>query len=340
MTSEKRPNQGNADFEIDIFRPEDAQGIERLFRAVYGDGYPVKIFYDPDALRKANEEGRYYSIVARGSAGEIVGVHHLFRSSPYHRLYELGAGLIHGDYRQLGINKRMLAFIWDTWVPTRPEIEETFGEPVCNHVYMQRSVREFRHVDTAIEVALMPAEAYGKEGSASGRVATLMAFRCYRPRPQRIFLPRMYEHELRAIYARVDDARDLTIGDEAIPAGTRSHSEMTVFDFAQVARIAFHEIGDDFEAHLVDLETGPPSRTCVVLQVWIKLSMPWTGAAVEVLRRNGYCFGGPLPRWFDDDGLLMQKVKCDPNWDGIHIYADHVREMLAMVRADFARVRA
>ena len=56
-------------FEVDMFRPEDAEGIVRIFRSVYGDGYPIKIFYDPKALTDANENGDYYSIVARNPDG-------------------------------------------------------------------------------------------------------------------------------------------------------------------------------------------------------------------------------------------------------------------------------
>jgi hypothetical protein len=40
-------------FKIDLFQPGDGPGVAKLFTAVYGDGYPVKIVYDPDALAAA-----------------------------------------------------------------------------------------------------------------------------------------------------------------------------------------------------------------------------------------------------------------------------------------------
>jgi hypothetical protein len=46
----------------------------------------------------------------------------------------------------------------------------------------------------------------------------------------------------------------------------------------------------------------------MVIQVWLKFSSPWNGKVVDILRRKGYFLGGSLPRWFDEDGLLMQKV--------------------------------
>ena len=103
--------------EVGLFRPADAKGIVDLFRAVYGEGYPIKVFYDEKGLTDANVDGEYYSIVARTQAGKVVGVQHLYRSAPYKSLYEVGAGLVLKEYRQFGVNKRMLQFVFDEWVP-------------------------------------------------------------------------------------------------------------------------------------------------------------------------------------------------------------------------------
>jgi hypothetical protein len=68
----------------------DAESVVRLFRQVYGDEYPFKLFYDQDKLARANEQGDYYTIVARSKSGEIVGIHNLFRSAPIRDVYEWG----------------------------------------------------------------------------------------------------------------------------------------------------------------------------------------------------------------------------------------------------------
>src|SRR5208283_705645 len=129
----------------------------------------------------------------------------------------------------------------DEWVPKQEAIEETFGEAVCNHPYMQRVVSQMGHFETALEVALMPAEAYDKEGRATGRVAALLIFRSYKPKPHGVFLPPAYEKELRWIYSRLDDSRDLGAAEKSVPVDLPSKGKMTVFDFARVARIAIHE---------------------------------------------------------------------------------------------------
>jgi hypothetical protein len=325
--------------EVDLFRPADAQGIVELFRAVYGEGYPIKVFYDEKGLTDANAAGEYYSIVARTQSGKVVGVEHLYRSAPYKSLYEAGAGMVLKEYRQFGLNKRMLDFVFNKWVPKQGTIEETFGEAVCNHPYMQRVVSQMGHFETALEVALMPAEAYDKERSATGRVAALLIFRCFKPRPHAVFLPPAYEKELRWVYSRLDDSRELALGEKSLPADLSSKAEMTVFDFAKVARIAIHEMGNDLSEYLTSLENQALAQKAVVIQVWLKLSAPWSGPAVDILRSKGFFWGGVLPRWFDQDGLLMQKLLCEPDFDGIQLYSDEAKEILSIVKEDWARTK-
>ena len=111
--TKKQTTDSEEQIEVDLFRPADAQGIVELFRAVYGEGYPIKVFYDEKGLTDANADGEYYSIVARTQSGKVVGVQHLYRSAPYKSLYEAGAGLVLKEYRQFGLNKRMLKFVYD-----------------------------------------------------------------------------------------------------------------------------------------------------------------------------------------------------------------------------------
>lgn len=160
------PQNGQGAFYVDTFRPEDAEGIVRLFRSVYGEGYPIRLFYDREEIIAANRDGSYISIVARTHSGEVIGVSHLYRSAPYKRLYEVGVGLVMKDYRNSGASKATMSYLFNEFAPRNGNIEELFGEAVCNHVFMQKTIELFRSVETAIEVALMPSEAYTAEKSA------------------------------------------------------------------------------------------------------------------------------------------------------------------------------
>jgi hypothetical protein len=339
-TTEPKETLTDQQLEIGYFRPEDAEGIAALFRAVYGDGYPIRVFYDPKALTKANEAGDYYSIVARSFEGTVVGVAHIYRSAPFRFLYELGAGLVLKEYRHMGLNQRLLGFCVQKWVPSRKEIEEVWGESVCNHTAMHKAVIALEYVETALEIALMPAEAYEAERSAKGRVATLVASRCYKPGPHRIFLPEVYEEALRFIYSGVDDPRELHMADRGLPGEAPSEIKFDVFDFARVARIAVHRAAADFESRLNALEAEALAKGVMVNQIWLNLGEPGIGAAVGILRDRGYFFGGVFPRWFDQDGLFMQKLFCPPDFEAIRLVTDRSHRLLEIIRKDWSRANA
>jgi hypothetical protein len=337
---DQKIDQNREEFYIDTFRPDDAQGIVRLFRTVYGEHYPIQIFYDPQSIIAVNEAGKYYSIVARTVSGSIIGVVHLFRSAPHPSTYEAGVGLVLKEYRNTGANTRMLEYLYEKFVPQKDNVEEVFGEPVCNHVFMQKTVARFRHVEMAMEIALMPAAAYAKEKSAMGRVAALGCFRCYKPRPHRIHISATYERELRWIYSRLDDSRDIVLSEGRLPASQVSRIGMEIFDFAQVARIAVHEIGEDFSDAYSNIEMQAVAGNAVVLQAWLNLASPYVGSAVHTLRERGYFFGGALPRWFDSDGFLMQKLLCPPDFDGIVLESADAKQLLEIIKRDWERAEA
>jgi hypothetical protein len=204
---------------------------------------------------------------------------------------------------------------------------------------MQKSMAAHRHVDTAIEVALMPAETYGKERPAGSRVATANAFRTFRPRPHQVHLPAVHEAVLRQIYGRLDDRRDLQRAAGALSAAVPSQLKMSLFSFAQVARIAAERCGGDLGERLAALEAEALESKTVVFQVWLNLTDPCVGAAVQLLRGRGYFFGGLLPRWFDGDGLLMQKLLCPPDFEDIQLETEDSRQLLAFIRQDWEEVQ-
>ena len=325
-------------YEIDLFRPEDAEGVSRLFRTVYGDSYPIQKFLKPQLIIEENAAGRTISSVARTPKGDIVGHTALFRSAPYDRIYESGAGLVHPAYRGgkgiftgLGVHGEEVA-------AKEFDIELIYGEPVCNYPFAQKATASAGWITQAIEVDLMPASAYIQEKSASGRVACLLDFKTLKPKPHAVYLPAVYEESMRFIYSALDDDRDLVLSRGELPSPVKTEIKAQVFDFAQVARLAVHEAGPDFESAFDDQDKKVQEKGVVVLQVWLKLSWPWISRVVNILRKRGYFLGGILPRWFDVDGMLMQKIIGQPNWEGIQLYSDRAKMILEIVRPDWQRL--
>ena len=323
-------------FEVGLFRSEDAEGVAHLFRSVHGEDYPIKIFYDPAQLIRANQEGDYYSIVARSTEGEIIGIHNLFRSAPSRAVYEWGVGLVSKEWRSMGISGAVERFMIDIVVPELG-MHTVFGEPVTIHVQMQKHSENYGLEPTALEVGLMPGEAYSGEGVISNRVSTLLSFRIYRNIPQKIFVPITYNEAIRFMYGNSASGRTFSESTESIPLNTVSEAKLDIFDFAKVARISFYETGSDFPERISDLESEAVKKGCIVNQVWLKLSSPWVGKAVSILQARGFFLGGVLPQWFDDDGLLMQKLLFMPDFESIQLYSDRARLIRDLVKADWHR---
>ncbi len=321
-------------FEIDLFRPQDAPGVANLFRTVYGEGYPIRKFIEPELLVEENAIGRTISSVARTPRGDIIGHSALYNSAPYTGIYESGAGLVLPSYRATaGIFTSLVAHGLEV-AADKFEVDLVYEESVCNHIFSQKAAANLGLVTRAIEIGLMPAEAYEEEKSATGRVAATLDFKTLRPKPQTVYLPVRYEDALRFLYDGLDDRRVLLLADKDLPSG-KSTITTEFFDFARVARMAVNDAGSDFESVLKQHEVIALGKGMIVIQVWLKLSWPWVGKVVEFVRNRGYSLGGILPRWFDDDGMLMQKIMGEPNWEGIHLYTDRAKKLLELVRADW-----
>lgn len=335
---ERKGSMSGRDYNIGVFMPSDAAGVAQLFREVYGDGYPVKIVYNPEELVAAFENNEYIPVVARTQDDRIVGFSSLYRSAPHKGVYETGQFLVSPDYRDTPIFGMLSRFAVKA-ASTITGLEVLFAENVCNHTLTQRAGILFKHRETAMEIDLMPAEAYERDDTAPGRVSTVNMFRTFVSQPHIVHVPLVYEEPVRYIYDGFDDSRTLVSSTAGLPSGGPTEISTRVFDFAQLARATVHQVGTDFERALDAEEKRIAGTRCTVIQVWLNLSWPWIGAVVNILRGRGFFLGGILPRWFGEDGFLMQKVLHRPNWEGIHLYTDRAAHILRFIRDDWEKNR-
>lgn len=321
---------------VDIFQPGDAAHVGELFRSVYGENYPVRLVYEPDALVEAFNNNENIPIVARSSKGRLAGYVSLFRSAPNKAIYEVGQGLIHGEYRQYGLSHVMERYLSEVTAPSY-NVDAYFAEVVCNHVYAQKTMARGGAIETALEVDLMPADAFAREGTATGRVASLHMTRIYRPAEHTVYAPGEYEEAMRFIYEGFNSGAIVAKAGGAIPGGLTTSIESRVFESASVGRFVVRDAGPDFRDVFERYEVEALDKGTIVLQVWLNLSWPWIGGLTGHLRSRGYFFGGILPLWFGTDGLLMQKITGKPNWEGIHLYSEKAQRVRDIIREDHGR---
>ena len=324
---------------IDRFRPEDAYGVARCFYAVYGDAYSLDTVYSPETLIQANADGRLYSIVARSSRGDVLGHCALYPAPQCACLYEEGMLVVVPEYRNGAIAKQLVRYGLDVLALQVPA-QEVFGKAVCNHTISQKIGADCGFLETALELDYIPEEAYKKEQSATGPVSALWMFRCYHDRPHEVFFPETYEEILGFIYAGLSIRRSLRETAGAFFLEQPSRVQLRFFGLQKVARIYVELIGSDFDITIERLEQTARGQGSAIMQVYLPMNCAPAAAAIESLRHRGYFLGGVLPRWFDGDGLMMQKLYEKPHFDTIRLYSQRAEKLLDFIRRDWKEAAA
>jgi hypothetical protein len=326
---------GTEKYTIGYFEPADAAGIARLFYAVYGEGYPIDTYYIPERLIEENARGTLRSVVARTDSGDVVAHGAFYRSSPPNpNLYEYGLGMTLPSFRSSMVFARVSQAAMK--LVGTDNIDGIFSEGVCNHIITQKFSSLLKGVETALEPALMPADAYTTEHSAEGRVACVMSFRVVRDERRVIFLPRHYLSELEFMMSGLDLDRELRVSENALPA-VDSVIDVARFAAAGVARCTITTAGNDLAIRLAELDREFAQNDYALIQFFIDLGQAHSGAVVDALRSQGYALGGFLPTWFGDDGLLLQKHLVSPDFETIKLYSDRARALLEIVKNDWQR---
>lgn len=338
------PVQSNQEFTVERFRPEDAPGIASLFLAVYGPDYPVDTYYDPERIIEAHRKGDIHPVVCRTPTGDVIAAGCLYRSSAVNpNLPELGLYMVLIPYRQSSAAFRITKFIGNTLVPELG-IDGFFGEAVTNHTATQKVTGLVGAYDTGIELLLMPAAIYEKEKSAPGRVTCVFGFRIDKDQSQKIFVPEYYQPLLATIAARMKLQREIVTGRGRPATDSPSRVDSRFFDSAGVLRVSLTAVGKDIPRKIDEVEAEANARNMIVRQWFLNLNDCAIEDTISLLRRNGYFLSAYLPRWFGGetggDGLLMQKVMEEPNYQEIKIHSDETAELLAFIQKDRETVLA
>ncbi len=332
--SEKRVQPENEDLKVEWFKAADAPKIPPLFREVYGEEYPFRMVYESERILSAYESGEYFPFVVHAGNDRIAAYGALYRSAPFKGIVEFGQGAVSPSFRKGGLGRKLFEFA-EISAPTLPGAEIYFGEAVCNHTTTQKAGALIKTVETGIEVDLLPGEMYG---ISLHRVAAVDMFRTFVPKPHTVYIPSVYEKILRFIYEGFDDIRTIKLSDSGKMPEGNSKLVLQRFDNVRVARLFCEHAGSDFESALGAEESSLSDAEIRVIQIWLNLSDPAVEETVTILRRRGFFFGGLFPRWFDADGMMMQKISGEPDWEGIILYSERSEKIVELIRSDWERI--
>lgn len=330
-------------FSVRRFEPGDAWGVARLFLEIYGEDYPIADAYIPERIIANHAEDRQRTVVAVAQDGAIIGQASFYRSSPPNPgMYEYGQMLLLRDYRNGMAAARMHQFA-GAEMACRDGMEAMFGEAVCNHLVTQKMSRSWRTMVCALELGLMPAEAYAHEG-AVGRVSCLLMARVDVDRPQKRYLPGHWAGLLAVALKDFPQLeREEAPAPEELPAESAGPSRLEVrhFGFAGVTRVNAFSAGADFPARMEEITSQAAARGDALVQVWLGLDTPGCGGAATALRQAGYFCGGAMPCWFapnqGGDALLAQRFLKPAELAVIRLFSEDAEALCALVRADMER---
>lgn len=312
------------------FRPEDAEGVARLYFAIYGENFPLDYVYDPEQITAANAGPDLHQFVSRTQAGDVVGLTALFRAAPNPDVMELGGLMILPAYRGGTLKTDMHEAILTT-LPDELGLNAIFGQSVCDHLITQKLARNFSFPPSALEMEAMPPRPEGSNDGVGGRISLLSGFRVYRDMPHTVHLPERFAGFLKDLYAKFGLERSFGA---ARPANGRTHAEVTTMDGASLAKLLVDEPGADLDETIDAFEDGHPGRHAYQLQ--LPLAHPGLPAAAETARERGYFFGGLLPLWTGTDVLLLQKLTSDPDFSLPLLLTDEARALMDRIRSDWA----
>jgi hypothetical protein len=328
------------DYKVRLMQDSDAPAVVALYRAVYGDHFPIREMYDPQYMIQQQEAGLMYRVVVVDRSEKVLAHHALYRlKETYHGLYEAGQGMVLPECRGKRFSNIIQDYIVGVMFPV-VGVEECWGESVTNHVMMQKAALSVGVKETGIEIEVMPAEAYVAEKSAPGRVGAVVCSVVFKEKPHTVFLPAPYAELLKRIYDNAKRERRFEAGTEPLPEGGKTRYADTFIASAGVLRISLFEAGRDVGEVIAGLVRKYAAAGAVVMQVILPLDKAWSGALTEVLNRQGFFFSALIPRWFDADGLMLQKLVRPTDYDQIRLHSDLAKDMLKFIIQDRARVEA
>ncbi len=317
----------------------NSRQVGAVFKAVYGEDYPVKDVYHPEALWNEVCEGRLKAVLAFDTDGQPAGYASLIKAAPNPRLWESGSLVVGPSYRTTDLALILIRHFLQGPVAQWLDADGLFGEAVCHHYFSQMCSVKSGLTDCAIEIDQLDGSSFKDGSTRTARVSCVVTFLELSSQPLTEYLPAEYAGILRWL-AEPFVPREFAESQKPLPPDAPSRWQEAYHATARTWKLSVWSAGADWPARIEELLGEARRRGVISLQITLDLAWPHVGAAAEALRSRGFFLGGLVPRWFGSDGILMQQVLGqEPNFDGILLYSRRAEELLAFVRADRERTR-
>lgn len=313
---------------------ENAAKVSDIFRVLYGDRFPASYVYRAEGVMGEIDAGRLAASLALAPDGEAIGYASVFKTAPNPALWEGGNLLVApgGDRGDLA---------WDLFQhylqPGRipgPPSDGLFVEAVCHHYFTQLGCAKAGFVDCALVLDQMNGADFVERAPETDRVACLLQFLEQSEPNGTCYLPEPYFEALSMLLGQLHP-RNIRSGGAPLPDRGETVRSDSWFAGAGMWRVSVSSVGARWGTVLNELLDQARERGVTSLQVVLSTEMPHMTALVEEMRRRGFFLGGLFPRWFGNDGVMMQNVLGkEPDFEGIKLYGDTAKTLLEFIRND------
>ncbi len=324
---------GVPDIAVRRFIPLDAEGITALIRRNYGETYHKTPFYDPEAIRNANDAATIISVVALYF--ETVIGHFALFPSDVSAVGEIGAAVVDPAFKQLGIMNRMFDLLVS--IAQERNLAALYGEAIMLHPFSQRANLRHGMTESALLLGEVPAsieiEHRYKDPMRSGG---LEAFLLFDKTPRALRLPERYTGIITETY------RHAGISLLPIAPALPEHDETILpryNPFLQIGYLVFEGVPDEplFEKAMEDLRV----RRCDMIYADINLHrIEAIDALIGFLNARRFFYAGVMFALYGEEDYLRLQFKNTPHVDEHHLvcYSPFARELLAYILEDERRV--
>ena len=311
-----------------------------VFRTAYGDAFPVAYVYQPDALLQEISQGRLAAALALDGENRAAGYVSMFKNAPNQNLWEAGNLVVVPDYKQTDVSSLLFAAYFNGVLNAGATSDGLLGEAVCCHYFTQVGNIKSGASDVALELDQLDGPSFIGNRTGSARVSCVLGFLENNAPDSPIYIPAIYAPILKKLLQPLHP-RTVLHDPAPLPATGTTRRDERYYASVQTWKIFVYSIGADWQDFAAGVLAEAKRRGVVSLQIILNMACPQMDAAVQVLKSQGFFFGGLAPRWFGSDGLLMQQVLGqETEYEHIKLYSATAKEILAWIQAERAAISA
>jgi serine/threonine-protein kinase RsbW len=320
-------------------KPDDAAEVSKTIYKTYGYTYFHDYVYYPEKIIALNESGQVFSAVAIAGDKEIAGygVFQIWEENP--QIVEMARGVVKPEFRSLGCFRNITQYLLDQ--AKSRGLQGAFGEAVTHHTISQHTVHGFGFKDCGLRLGLIPPDTLfkGMAGKIPHKVSILLQF-LYLQMPSvpalKIYAPDHHKDMIATLYKELGIRPEIK---KAAPAKTKKAAATSIVKIRQVASMRYVRMSIDRYGRNIVNELGNKVKEICrqkteIVNLFLNLSDPLTGAYAPQFEKLGFFFAGILPGGFrDGDALILQYLNNVPiDYDAIQVKSVMAKKLLAYVR--------